>query len=61
MIGMDNFLIGSLDNIKYFFLLKEFEYYYYDVFKFVYVFGELDYIFYFVFFVSFIDYLKMLI
>ncbi len=59
VIGMDNLLTGSLDNIKHLFPLKEFEYYHHDVSKFVHVPGELDYILHFASPASPIDYLKM--
>lgn len=59
VIGMDNLLTGSLDNIKHLFPLKEFEYHHHDVSKFVHVPGELDYILHFASPASPIDYLKM--
>lgn len=59
VIGMDNLLTGSLDNIKHLFPLQEFEYYHHDVSKFVHVPGELDYILHFASPASPIDYLKM--
>ncbi|NRB50427.1 MAG: SDR family oxidoreductase [Saprospiraceae bacterium] len=59
VIGMDNLLTGSLDNIEHLFPLKEFEYYHHDVSKFVHVSGELDYILHFASPASPIDYLKM--
>ena len=59
VIGMDNLLTGSLDNIAHLFPLKEFEYYHHDVSKFVHVPGELDYILHFASPASPIDYLKM--
>lgn len=59
VIGMDNLLTGSMDNIKHLFPLKEFEYYHHDVTKFVHVPGELDYILHFASPASPIDYLKM--
>lgn len=59
VIGMDNLLTGSLDNIKHLFPLKEFEYYHHDVSKFVHVPGQLDYILHFASPASPIDYLKM--
>jgi dTDP-glucose 4,6-dehydratase len=59
VIGMDNLLTGSLDNIKHLFPLKEFEYYHHDVSKFVHVPGDLDYILHFASPASPIDYLKM--
>ncbi|NBC07971.1 MAG: NAD-dependent epimerase/dehydratase family protein [Bacteroidetes bacterium] len=59
VIGMDNLLTGSLDNIQHLFPKKEFEYYHHDVTKFVHVPGELDYILHFASPASPIDYLKM--
>ncbi|NRA48112.1 MAG: SDR family oxidoreductase [Phaeodactylibacter sp.] len=59
VIGMDNLLTGSLDNIKHLFPLKEFEFYNHDVSTFVHVAGDLDYILHFASPASPIDYLKM--
>ncbi len=59
VIGMDNLLTGSLENIQHLFPLKEFEYYHHDVTKFVHVPGDLDYILHFASPASPIDYLKM--
>jgi dTDP-glucose 4,6-dehydratase len=59
VIGMDNLLTGSLKNIEHLFPLKEFEFYYYDVTKFVHIPGKLDYILHFASPASPIDYLKM--
>lgn len=59
VIGMDNLLTGSLDNIQHLFPLENFEYYNHDVSKFVHVPGELDYILHFASPASPIDYLKM--
>lgn len=59
VIGMDNLLTGSLDNIEHLFPLPEFEYYHHDVSKFVHVPGPLDYILHFASPASPIDYLKM--
>lgn len=59
VIGMDNLLTGSLDNIAHLFPLKNFEYYHHDVTKFVHVPGELRYILHFASPASPIDYLKM--
>lgn len=59
VIGMDNLLTGSLDNIQHLFPLPEFEYYHHDVSKFVHVPGQLDYILHFASPASPIDYLKM--
>ena len=59
VIGMDNLLTGSLDNIQHLFPLERFEYYNHDVSKFVHVPGDLDYILHFASPASPIDYLKM--
>ena len=59
VIGMDNLLTGSLDNIEHLFPKKEFDYYHHDVTKFVHVPDELDYILHFASPASPIDYLKM--
>ena len=42
VIGMDNFITGSEDNISHLFPLPNFEFYHHDVSKFVHVAGELD-------------------
>jgi dTDP-glucose 4,6-dehydratase len=59
VIGMDNLLTGSMDNIQHLFRLKEFEFYHHDVTKYVHISGELDYILHFASPASPIDYLKM--
>lgn len=59
VIGMDNLLTGSLDNIQHLFPLERFEYYNHDVTKFVHVPGDLDYMLHFASPASPIDYLKM--
>lgn len=59
VIGMDNLLTGNLANIQHLFPLREFEFYYHDVTKFVHVPGNLDYILHFASPASPIDYLKM--
>ena len=59
VIGMDNLLTGSLDNISHLFPEENFEYYHHDVTKFVHVPGPLDYILHFASPASPIDYLKM--
>lgn len=56
---MDNLLTGSLNNIEHLFPLKQFEFYYHDVSKFVHVPGNLDYILHFASPASPIDYLNM--
>lgn len=59
VIGMDNLLTGSLKNIEHLFPMKEFEFYFCDVTKFVHIPGKLDYILHFASPASPIDYLKM--
>ena len=59
VVGMDNLITGSLDNIAHLMPLKEFEFHYHDVSKFVHVPGDLDYILHFASPASPIDYLKM--
>lgn len=59
VIGMDNLLTGNIRNIEHLFPSPEFEYYHYDVTKFVHVSGNLDYILHFASPASPIDYLKM--
>ena len=59
VIGMDNLITGNLDNIQHLFKLKEFEFYFADVSKFVHVPGDLDYILHFASPASPDDYLKM--
>ncbi|MCB0637720.1 MAG: SDR family oxidoreductase [Lewinella sp.] len=59
VVGMDNLLTGSKDNIAHLFPLSEFEYYHHDVSKFVHVPGPLDYILHFASPASPIDYLQM--
>jgi len=59
VIGMDNLITGSLDNIEHLFPREDFEYYHHDVSKFVHVPGQLDYILHFASPASPIDYLQM--
>jgi dTDP-glucose 4,6-dehydratase len=59
VVGMDNLITGSMDNIAHLMPKKEFEFHYHDVSKFVHVPGELDYILHFASPASPIDYLKM--
>lgn len=59
VIGMDNLVTGSMKNIEHLFPLKEFEFYFHDVTKFVHVPGKLDYILHFASPASPIDYLKI--
>lgn len=59
VVGMDNLITGSLENISHLFSEERFEFYHHDVSKFVFVPGELDYIMHFASPASPIDYLKM--
>ncbi|TVQ42486.1 MAG: SDR family oxidoreductase [Saprospirales bacterium] len=59
VIGMDNLITGSLDNISHLFELENFSFYHHDVSQFVHVPGRLDYIMHFASPASPIDYLKM--
>lgn len=59
VIAMDNLLTGHLENIEHLFPLKEFEFHYHDVTKYVHVAGKLDYILHFASPASPIDYLQM--
>jgi dTDP-glucose 4,6-dehydratase len=59
VIGMDNLITGSLNNISHLFSLKHFEFYHHDVSKFVFVPGDLHYILHFASPASPIDYLKI--
>ncbi len=59
VIAMDNLITGSLKNIEHLFPNEHFEFYHYDVTKFVHVPGPLDYILHFASPASPIDYLKM--
>lgn len=59
VIGMDNLITGSIKNIEHLFPLKNFEFYFHDVTKFVHVPGKLDYILHFASPASPIDYLKI--
>ena len=59
VIGMDNLLTGSMDNIAHLMPREDFSFYHHDVSKFVHVPGELDYILHFASPASPIDYLKM--
>jgi dTDP-glucose 4,6-dehydratase len=59
VIGMDNLITGSLDNIEHLFKEKDFEFYHHDVSKFVHVPGKLDVIMHFASPASPIDYLEM--
>ncbi len=59
VIGMDNLITGTLDNIAHVMHLERFSFYHHDVSKFVHVPGNLDYILHFASPASPIDYLKM--
>jgi dTDP-glucose 4,6-dehydratase len=59
VVAMDNLITGNLKNIEHLFKLKEFEFYHYDVTKFIHVAGDLDYILHFASPASPIDYLKI--
>ncbi|MCP4123755.1 MAG: SDR family oxidoreductase [Bacteroidetes bacterium] len=59
VVGMDNLITGSLDNISHLFPKENFNFYHHDVSKFVHVPDELDYILHFASPASPIDYLKM--
>ena len=59
VIGMDNLITGSLDNIEHLMPNKDFEFYHHDVSSFVHVPGKLDYILHFASPASPIDYLKI--
>ncbi len=59
VIGMDNLITGSMDNIEHLMPNKDFEFYHHDVSNFVHVPGELDYILHFASPASPIDYLKI--
>ena len=59
VVGMDNLITGSLQNIEHLFKEERFEFYHHDVSKFVYVPGNIDYILHFASPASPIDYLKI--
>ncbi len=59
VIGMDNLVTGSLLNIEHMMENPNFDFYHYDVTKFIHVPGELDYILHFASPASPIDYLKI--
>lgn len=59
VIGMDNLLTGSMKNIEEYMGHDSFDFFHYDVTKYVHVGGELDYILHFASPASPIDYLKM--
>jgi len=59
VIGMDNLITGSMENIEHLMKLEHFEFYHHDVSTFVHVPGEIDYILHFASPASPIDYLKI--
>lgn len=59
VIGMDNLITGSMDNIAHLMSEEDFEFYHHDVTKYVHVPGELKYILHFASPASPIDYLKI--
>lgn len=59
IVGMDNLITGSLENIKHLLSLKEFDFYNHDVTKFVNIPGNFDGILHFASPASPIDYLKI--
>ncbi|SMG23557.1 dTDP-glucose 4,6-dehydratase [Marivirga sericea] len=59
VIGMDNLITGSMDNIAHLMGKEDFEFYHHDVSKYVHVPGDLKYILHFASPASPIDYLKI--
>src|SRR6476646_3601623 len=59
VIAMDNLITGDLRNIEHLFKLEQFEFYHYDVSKFIHIPGHLDCILHFASPASPIDYLKI--
>lgn len=59
VMGMDNLITGSMDNIDHLMPNKDFEFYHHDVSNYVHVPGKLDYILHFASPASPIDYLKI--
>ena len=59
VVGMDNLITGDLKNIDHLLKNESFEFFHYDVTKFVHVAGDLDYILHFASPASPIDYLKI--
>lgn len=59
VIGMDNLITGSMDNLAHLMGKENFEFYHHDVSKYVHVPGELKYILHFASPASPIDYLKI--
>ena len=59
VIGIDNLITGSMNNISHLMKLRNFEFYFSDVSKFVHIPGNLDYILHFSSPASPVDYLRM--
>lgn len=59
VVGMDNLITGSMENIEHLIPLDNFEFYHQDVSKYIHVSGKLDYILHFASPASPIDYLKI--
>lgn len=59
VIGMDNLITGSMENIEHLMPNSNFEFYHHDVSKYIHVPGELNYILHFASPASPIDYLKI--
>ena len=59
VIGMDNLITGSIENIEDFFALENFEFHHHDITNYVHVPKKLDYILHFASPASPIDYLKI--
>jgi len=59
VIGMDNLITGNMENISHLMPLKEFEFHFHDITKYVHISGDLDYILHFASPASPIDYLKI--
>ncbi len=59
VIGMDNLITGSMDNISHLMNREDFEFYHHDVTKYIHIPGELKYILHFASPASPIDYLKI--
>ncbi len=59
VIGMDNLITGSMDNIAHLMAKEDFEFHHHDVTKYVHIDGDLKYILHFASPASPIDYLKI--
>lgn len=59
VVGMDNLITGDMKNIKHLLNNENFEFFHYDVTRYVHVAGDLDYILHFASPASPIDYLKI--